>query len=416
MSSSPAGDPAEPPPSLLRDPAYKAALAVAVVVALGFGLVIPVLPLFARSFDVGLFAVTAVVSTFAGVRLVSNLYTGALSDRIGTRRAVGWGALIVALSSLMTATAGNYWQLLGYRAAGGFGSALFFNALLTHVVAVVAPNQRGRAVGGLQGAFLFGIVIGPGFGGLLAEPLGLRGPFAVYAVFCAAAGFVALRFLPRQEDVDTEGTEQGEPRPRGIRQLLTVSRELCSDPTFTIALLLMASSRWAATGVRFSLVPVFGTEVAGATVLATSLALVLAAAAQLAVTWPAGKLADTLGRRRLSVAAYLVFAVVAAGLGFAVSPVLLFVAMGLYGVASGLTAVTPPAIVGDIVPSQRTGVSIGVLNTAGDLGSVLGPLVSGVLAQAAGYPAGFGASAVLLAVAGLLAIRMRETLPPATSA
>jgi MFS family permease len=400
-----------PEPSLLRDPAYRAALAVAVVVALGFGLVIPVLPLFARSFGVGLFAVTAVVSTFAGVRLVSNLYTGALSDRIGTRRAVGWGALIVAASSLLVATAGTYWQLLAYRAVGGFGSALFFNALLTHVVGIVPAGQRGRAVGGLQGAFLFGIVIGPGVGGFLAEPLGLRGPFAVYAVFCAAAGFVGLRFLPRDERGDVEDGVANESRPRGVRQLLRVARDLCTDSTFAIALVLMAASRWAATGVRFSLVPVFGTEVSGASVLATSLALVVAAGAQLAVTWPAGKLADSLGRRWLSVGAYLFFAAVALGLSFADTVTLLFVVMTLYGVASGLTAVTPPAIIGDIVPPQRTGVSIGVLNTAGDLGSVLGPLVSGVLAQAVGYRAGFGASAVLLAVAGLLALRMRETLP-----
>jgi MFS transporter, DHA1 family, multidrug resistance protein len=180
-------DPQQPPEgpttarSPLREPAYVVSLVVAVVVALGFGLVVPVLPLFARSFDVGLLAVAVVVSAFAGVRLVSNLYTGALTDRIGTRSAVGWGAIIVALSSLATATAGSYWQLVVYRGAGGFGSALFFNALLAHVVSVVPAHQRGRAVGGLQAAFLLGISLGPTVGGLLAEPLGLRWPFVIYA-------------------------------------------------------------------------------------------------------------------------------------------------------------------------------------------------------------------------------------------
>lgn len=414
MSTPPAGDPptpADPAPNLLREPAYLAALAVAVVVALGFGLIVPVLPLFARSFGVGLFAVTVVVSAFAGVRLVSNLYTGALTDRIGTRRAVGWGALIVAASSLLTATAADYWQLLGYRAAGGFGSALFFNALLAHVVGIVPSEQRGRAVGGLQGAFLFGISFGPTVGGLLAEPLGLRWPFAIYAVFCATAGIVALRFLPAGGTVPAGEAAAGQRRPRGLRQLLRVARELCADPTFAIALVLMGASRWAATGVRFSLVPVFGIEEAGASVFATSAVLTLAALCQLAITWPAGKLADTVGRRALSVGAYLLFALVALALGFVTNVVALYTVMALYGLASGLSAVSPPAVVGDVVPPERTGVSIGVLNTAGDLGSVLGPMVSGLLAQAAGYPAGFGASAALLAVGGLLALRMRETLP-----
>jgi MFS transporter, DHA1 family, multidrug resistance protein len=411
-----------PPPSLLRDPAYAVALVIAVVVALGFGLVVPVLPLFARSFGVGLFAVTAVVSVFAGVRLVSNLYTGGLADRFGTRSAIGWGAIIVALSSLLTATAGSYGALLAYRGFGGFGSALFFNALLTHIVGLVGPERRGRAVGGLQGAFLFGISIGPTVGGLLAEPLGLRWPFVIYAVFCAAAGVVGLVFLPREvggEDVEAARGPDGEPvaaevpepRPRGVVALLRVARELCTDRTFVAALVLMAASRWAATGVRFSLVPVFGVEEVGATTLVMSLALTLAALTHLAVVYPAGKIADTMGRKTLSVSSYLAFAVVAASLAFAGTVTAFLVVMALYGLATGFSSVTPPAIVGDIVPKARTGVSIGVLNTAGDAGSVLGPLISGVLAEQLGYVAGFGSSAVLLLVAGLVAARMRETLP-----
>jgi MFS family permease len=420
-------------PGLLRDPAYAVALVVAVIVALGFGLVIPVLPLFARAFDVGLFAVTAVVSVFAGVRLVSNLYTGALTDRFGTRSAIGWGAVIVALSSLLIATAGSYGQLLAYRAAGGFGSALFFNALLTHVVGLVGPERRGRAVGGLQGAFLFGISFGPVVGGLLAEPLGLRWPFAIYAVFCAAAGTVALLFLPREpsgaaptssadaaptdaargaadEPVAAEPPAQ-EPRPRGVRQLLRASAELCRDRTFLAALVLMAASRWAATGVRFSLVPVFGVEEIGASTLVMSIGLTLAALTHLAVVYPAGRIADTQGRRALSVPAFFSFGVVAMALAFTADVTSFLIVLALYGVATGFTSVTPPAIVGDVVPASRTGMSIGVLNTAGDLGSVLGPVISGLLAERLGYPWGFGASAALLLVAGAVALRMRETLP-----
>ncbi len=403
------------PPSLLRDPAYVVALVVAVVVALGFGLVVPVLPLFARDFGVGLFAVTAVVSLFAGVRLISNIYTGGLSDRIGSRNAIGWGALIVAASSLLVSTAEAYWQLLVYRGAGGFGSALFFNALLTHVVGLVGPEQRGRAVGGLQGAFLFGTSFGPTVGGLLAEPLGLRWPFAIYAGFCAAAGIVALLFLPRgvggSDSADRGDGREGDARPSSITGVLRVARELCRDRTFVAALVLMAASRWAATGVRFSLVPVFGVEEVGASTLVMSLALTLAALTHLCVVYPAGKIADTMGRKGLSVVSYLAFGVIAGVVALATSVPAFLVVMALYGLATGFSAVTPPAIVGDIVPKARTGVSIGVLNTAADAGSVLGPMVSGVLAEQLGYGVGFGASALLLLIAGVVAMGMRETLP-----
>ena len=410
-------DPKQPPegaplttPSPLREPAYVVSLVVAVVVALGFGLVVPVLPLFARSFGVGLLAVAVVVSAFAGVRLVSNLYTGALTDRIGTRSAVGWGAIVVALSSLATATAGSYWQLVIYRGAGGFGSALFFNALLAHVVGVVPAHQRGRAVGGLQAAFLLGISLGPTAGGLLAEPLGLRWPFVIYAGACGLAGVVALRFLPPEGALDARA-EGREARPRGVRALLRVARELCADRTFAIALALMAASRWAATGVRFSLVPVFAVEEAGASELMMAIGLTLAALTHLAIAWPAGRIADLYGRRRLTVPSFAAFAVVVLALGFAQTVAAYLVVIALYGVATGLTAVTPPAVVGDLAPVARTGIAIGVLNVAGDLGSVLGPLASGALVDRFGYVEGFGAAAILLAVGAVLAVRMRETLP-----
>jgi MFS family permease len=409
-------------PALLREPAFVTTLVIAVVVALGFGLVVPVLPLFVRAFDVGLFAVTGVVAAFAGVRLVSSIYTGTLADRFGSRRAVGWGAIIVALSSVGIALSPTYWAVLVVRGIGGFGSALFFNALLTHVVRIVPADQRARAVGALQGAFLFGIAIGPSVGGVLAEPLGLRWPFVIYGFFCGAAGIVGLRFLPaaRGETTDPEpamdadsAAEDGPAvhKPQGLARTWQLTREFCADRSFVAALVMMAASRWAATGVRFSLVPVFGSEVVGASSAVVGAALTLAAVTHLLVLWPMGRISDTVGRKTLGAPAYLLFGVIAAGLAWATSVPLFLLAMAMYGIGTGLTSITPPAVVADIVPAERTGVGVGILNTAGDLGSVAGPLVSGWLAESLGYGWGFGASAALLFVGGVVALRMRETLP-----
>lgn len=408
---------------LLGDRVFVVALVIAVVVALGFGVIVPVLPLFARNFGVGLFEVTLVVSVFAAARLVSNVYTGALTDRIGMRTSICWGAGIVAVSSLLIAVAPSYGFLLAFRGLGGVGSALFLNALLAFIVRAVDASKRGRAVGALQGAFLFGISLGPSVGGVLAEPLGLRWPFVIYAVFCGASALVAYGFLPRADALPREAdglTAEGPDgsmatRPRGLTTIWRAARELCSDRAFVAALVMMGASRWAATGLRFSLVPVFGAEEIGAGPLLVGVALTVAALTQLAVLWPAGRIADTLGRRRLAVPAYLAFAVVAGTFGMAATVPAFFILMGLYGMGTGLTSVTPPAIVGDVVPAERTGLAMGVLNTAGDLGIVLGPLISGLLADTAGYAWGFGVSAALLVAAAVAAARMRETLGSAAA-
>jgi MFS family permease len=397
--------------SPLREPGFLVALVIAVVVALGFGLIVPVLPLFARGFGVGLFAVTMVISAFAAVRLVSNLYAGSLADRFGSRRIVGAGALIVALSSLLTAGAPSFLALLLLRAAGGFGSALFFNALLSLVVRSVPGDQRGRAVGLLQGAFMVGMAFGPSVGGLLAEPLGLRWPFVIYAGFCAAAGVVALVYLPRESaGRETAGDAAASTR-RGVVATWSAARRLCADPAFVTALVMMMAFRWSATGLRFSLVPVFGAEVVGASEGVVGMALTLAALAQLAVVWPIGRAADRAGRRRVSIPAFCAFAVVVAGFPLAGTVPAFLMVMMVFGIGTGATAFAPPAIVGDVTPEDETGLGVGVLNTAGDLGTVVGPLASGLLADLAGYGWGFGASAGLLAVAGVAVWRMRETLP-----
>ena len=391
--------------TLLRDRAFMASMVVAVVVALGFGLVVPVLPEFARSFGVSRLAVGALISVFALVRLVSNLFTGALADRIGARRAVGYGAIIVAVSSVLSAAAPNYPALVILRGAGGLGSALFFNALLTLVITATPASMRGRAVGTLQGAFLLGIALGPSVGGLLAEPLGLRWPLAIYGVFCGLAGVIALWLLPK-----VKAASMRRPNPWGTL------RRFLRTPEFVAALLMVAGERWAQAGVRFSLVPIFGTEVLGLDTAAVGLGLTLAALVHLALTWPAGRLVDLAGRRTLSWTSHAAFAAVCLGLAYVTGLATFLLVLALFGAATAFSSVPPPAIVGDVVGEENTGLAVGALNTAGDLGSVLGPVMCGWLADTAGYPAAFGSAAVLLLAGAVAAFRMRETLPARAAA
>src|SRR3954467_890736 len=98
---------------------------VAFCVALGFGIVVPAVPLFALQFGVGPTAAGAVVSAFALMRLLSGIGGGRLVDRAGERVALIVGIVVVAVSSLFAGLAVNYPQLLIFRAIGGIGSAIF---------------------------------------------------------------------------------------------------------------------------------------------------------------------------------------------------------------------------------------------------------------------------------------------------
>lgn len=93
----------------------------AFAVAIGYGLVAPVLPQFARTFDVSVTAASVVVSAFAFFRLVFAPAGGFLVDRMGERWVYMTGLLIVVASTLATGLAQSYWQLLIFRDSAASG-------------------------------------------------------------------------------------------------------------------------------------------------------------------------------------------------------------------------------------------------------------------------------------------------------
>jgi MFS family permease len=94
-------------------------------VAVGFGIMVPAIPLFTRSFGVSNAAVGLIISLFAFTRFASGLISGRLVDIFGERTTFAVGVALVAISVGLSGIAQSYGQLLFFRAAGGFGSSLF---------------------------------------------------------------------------------------------------------------------------------------------------------------------------------------------------------------------------------------------------------------------------------------------------
>jgi DHA1 family multidrug resistance protein-like MFS transporter len=126
---------------------------VAFFVMVGFGVVVPVLPVYVRSFGVGYLEVGAVVSAFAVMRLVANPFVGKLVDWAGERAILATGIGIVAASSAFVGLAETYPQVLILRGLGGIGSAMFSVSAMTLLLGSTPAHIRGRAVGFYQGGF-----------------------------------------------------------------------------------------------------------------------------------------------------------------------------------------------------------------------------------------------------------------------
>lgn len=378
--------------------------AVAFAVAVGFGIVAPAIPVFAREFGVGRTAAGAVISVFALLRFVSALACGRLVDRFGERAVLAAGLGVVAVSSALAGLARTYWQLLVLRGVGGVGSAMFTVAAMSLLLRVVSADRRGRASGVFQGGFLVGGIAGPALGGLLAGA-SLRLPFFVYAGTLGVAGTIAVAALARAR-LREPGTG---PDPAGTER--TSLGAALRDPSYRAALVTNVGTGWALFGVRSSLIPLFVVEGLRRGPVWTGVGFVLGSAAQAALLLPAGRFTDGRGRRP----AMVLGSALATGsmVLLAVSPTIpaYVLAMVLFGVGSAFLGVAPAAVVGDTVRG-RGGSVVAVFQMAADLGAIIGPLAAGYLADSVSFGAAWASVAAVLAL-GLVASLTMPRPPPA---
>ncbi len=379
---------------------------IAFVVALGFGVVAPAIPLFARGFGVGTTAVGLAISAFAFFRFVSAFSGGTLVERFGERLVLATGLLIVAVTTGLAGLAGNFPLFLALRAAGGVGSAMFTVAALSLLLRVTPQSHRGRAAATWQGGFILGGIAGPAAGGLLAE-LSPRLPFFLYAGFLLVAGAVAVGMLQGTRSATDPGEDpvQAAPDPEsGPMALRTALR----SRAYIAALVANLGVGWVLFGVRNSLVPLYVTEELNRTVAWAGAGLLAGSLAQALALLRSGRLVDGWGRRPSLI---LGSAVATGSMGVLVLPPAIgafLLSMALFGVAASLLGSAPAALVGDISPA-RGGRVVAVFQMSADLGAIVGPLAAGWLTDVASYQVAFAATTAVLG-AGLLAAL---AIPPA---
>ncbi len=407
-------------PTLAR-PIYVLA-AVAFCVALGFGILAPAIPLFARSFGVGPTGAGAVVSAFALMRFVFGLAGGRLVDRVGERTALVGGIAVVAVSSLLAGLARSYPQLLALRGVGGVGSAVFTIAAVGLVLRTSSAEQRGQAMSVYGSGFIVGGIVGPAFGGLVLG-WSLRAPFFLYTGTLVLAGLAGALMLPkpgRKPAALPRGDERGESGERGegtehaepSEVPRTSVPEALASPAYRAALVSNFAVGFALFGVRATLVPLLVVDSLRLAPGWVGAAMLVSTLVQALLMLPAGRAVDGLGRRPTLLAGGLAGAAALAGLALARGPVSLLVAMGALGVGSALLGVVPGALVGDVVHG-RGGTAVAVFQMSSDLGAILGPLVAGLLVSHASYAVALVFSAAVLGLAGLLGLTVPAARPAA---
>ena len=372
---------------------------VAFLVMVGFGVLLPVLPVFAREFGVSQLAVGAVISAFALARLLTTPFCPRINRWLGERTALGVGIGIVAASTAAAGLSQNYWQLLALRGLGGIGSAMFTVSAMVLLLAAAPAHLRGRASAMFSGGFLLGGMAGPAVGGIFAA-ISLRAPFFFYAFTLVLAGAAGLALLR---------TRTGAPVDRKGASGVTL-RGALQQARYQAACLANFASGWQAQGARSTLVPLLVVEVLDRPASWTGIAFAVAAVAQGIALAPVGRAVDKLGRKPILVGGLLLCAVSGAALPFAPDIVWLTVALAVFGVGAAALATAPTAIIGDVTGGGG-GTPVAVFQMHSDLGAIIGPLAAGALADRFGLVVALGVGAALMALIGLWSATLRSPDP-----
>ena len=387
-------------------------LAANVVIALGYGLIAPALPIFASTFGVSVTAVTAVISAFAVMRLLFAPATGRLVTVLGERRIYLTGLAIVAVSTFACAFAGSYWQLLLFRGAGGIGSTMFSISAMALLIRLAPPAIRGRASGYFSAGFLVGSLTGPLIGAALVG-FGLQLPFVVYAVALVIAAVGVATMMPpvSAPTADAVGSRPGSgSRPDGV---VTVTfAAACRDSAYRAILASNFTQGWASMGVRIALVPLFVTQGLGASAAWAGIILAFYAGGNMIAILTAGRLSDRFGRRPVLIPGLAIATASTAALGYSPNIWIALALTAIGGIGSGLFAPTHQAALGDVLGArQRGGSALAAYGMSSDLGAVIGPLVTGVVATWWGFGPAFVLTGLVCAVALAMWLAARETNP-----
>ena len=338
----------------------------------------PLVPGYAEEFELSKTGAGVLVGAFGAGAIVGGILGGLAAARLGPKRALIVGLLLLGLASLAFASAESAGTLVAARAIQGLSSTITWAGALAWLAATAPRERRGEIIGTAFGAAVFGAVLGPVFGGI-AELVGTRSAFAAVAVVAFACAAVAT--VPRAapaEEISSAGLSRALRDPRFLGGLW-----LNALPAFLFGTLIVLGP--------------LALDDEGWTVAAIAAVFFAAGLLEAAVNPALGRLTDRRGRLlpiRVALGASIV---VASGLAAASAPAVIAVLIlaafltfgGFFTPGMALTSHRAEAV------GLAQGLAFGIMNSSWALGELTGPVLGGALASELGDAVPYLVGAVL---------------------
>jgi MFS family permease len=345
---------------------------------IGFGIVMPLLPLYSDKFGAPGWMNGAIVASFSLMQFLFAPAWGKLSDRIGRRPVLLVSNAGSAIAYGMFGFASRFegstalWLLLVSRIFAGICGANL-SVASAYIADVSPPEKRSSSMGLIGMAFGLGFILGPALGSFSADKFGLAGPGYVAAGICAANFFFTLIALVESLKPSTEA------KARRVR--FEQWAHVFKHPTvgFLIALYFFATFSFAAFEVTIGLLLKkkfnYGATEVGYYITYCGL---LSALLQGGGIRP---LIKHFGERKVLSMALIVVAVGLILIPYVSSITGLLVALGIFAAGSGIHRPPLFGLISILTPQHEQGETMGVTQSAGSLARIVAPVFAATLFQ-----------------------------------
>ena len=390
----------------------------------GFGLVVPLLPFFARTLNADAWQITLMFSAYSLGQFFAEPFWGRLSDRIGRKPVLLITLIANAVGYLALAFVPNIWLAIAVRMFTGLGAGNI-STVQGYVADVTPPELRAGRMGMIGAAFGLGFIVGPGLGGLLTQPqlghIGYQLPIFVAAALALLAAIGVVVFLKESR----AKADPAAPRPAFLAGLHDAMANPVVSRVLIVTLIYMAgfSAMESVFGLWAEGRYQWGAREVG---LSFMIVGIVSALNQGIFT---GKLAKRFGETRVLAVGMLMF-------GASLVMQVLFPTAWFPGFEIDIGGLTIPVVQGWIIPltmiigaagmslampnisamisratpPDRQGSMLGLNMAMGSIARIFGPLVAGALFSGIGHDWPFLVGAALTVPAAIMAVNAGRAL------